>query len=189
MLLVLTDQERRGRGREVEGLRDPFQASGDCKTEETVSETDRPMEQTLEISMTPTTNPTPQDKGGEMLQNEFEAWMASSNYPEIADIALERLPDGTYKSQLTFAAWQAWQGAHNNMHSTLTEETALLKERVRVLTVELRRRAFQWADPTPNQPDLMLCTVCRTKWYPDHERHADDCVARLHTTPEAGESK
>ncbi len=39
----------------------------------------------------------------------FEEWMASSNYPEIADIALEKLPDGNYKSQLTFAGWQGWQ--------------------------------------------------------------------------------
>ncbi len=43
------------------------------------------------------------------LRQRFEEWMASSNYPEIADVALAKLPDGTYKSQLTFAAWQAWK--------------------------------------------------------------------------------
>lgn len=45
----------------------------------------------------------------EKSQTAFEEWMASSNYPEIADIALAKLPDGNYKSQLTYAAWQGWQ--------------------------------------------------------------------------------
>jgi hypothetical protein len=39
----------------------------------------------------------------------FEEWMASSNYPETAELALAKLPDGNYHSQLTFAAWQAWK--------------------------------------------------------------------------------
>lgn len=45
------------------------------------------------------------------MREAFEAWMATSNYPEIADVALRKLPDGEYHSQLTHAAWQAWQGA------------------------------------------------------------------------------
>jgi hypothetical protein len=44
------------------------------------------------------------------LMELFESWMASSNYPEIAAIALEKLPDGNYRSQLTHAAWQGWKG-------------------------------------------------------------------------------
>jgi NTP pyrophosphatase (non-canonical NTP hydrolase) len=43
-------------------------------------------------------------------QPAFESWMASSNYPQIADVTLAKLPDGSYKSQLTFAGWQGWQG-------------------------------------------------------------------------------
>ena len=46
-------------------------------------------------------------------QDAFEAWMASSNYPETAEIALQRDEHGRYKSQLTFAAFEGWKaGAH-----------------------------------------------------------------------------
>lgn len=47
----------------------------------------------------------------EAERDAFEAWMATSNYPEIADVALKRLPDGQYVSQLTHAGWQGWLGA------------------------------------------------------------------------------
>lgn len=50
-------------------------------------------------------------------QATFEEWMASSDYPEIADVALAKLPNGDYRSQLTFAAWQGWQGASRHRPS------------------------------------------------------------------------
>ncbi len=43
------------------------------------------------------------------IQIAFEEWMASSNYPEIAEIALMKDLDGNYRSQLTHAGWQGWQ--------------------------------------------------------------------------------
>lgn len=42
-------------------------------------------------------------------QEAFEGWMASSNYPEIAEVAMAKLLDGNYKSQITYAGWQGWQ--------------------------------------------------------------------------------
>lgn len=49
-------------------------------------------------------------------QDKFEAWMASCIYPdqETADAALERMPNGEYKYQITLAAWLGWRGAINN---------------------------------------------------------------------------
>lgn len=56
------------------------------------------------------------------LRERFEAWMASSNYPEIADVAIEKLPDGQYKSQLTFAAYETWKFCHQLLSTIPGEE-------------------------------------------------------------------
>ena len=64
-------------------------------------------------------------------QDAFEGWMATSNYPEVVEIALAKMPDGTYRSQLTFAAWQVWQAREQEitrLRSALTESLEVLKD-------------------------------------------------------------
>lgn len=73
----------------------------------------------------------------ENRQDAFEAWMATGNYPETTDIALKKLPDGQYKSQLTFAAWQGWQGACNILQIALAPTAASATEQASGCEIEV----------------------------------------------------
>lgn len=102
------------------------------------------------------------DKDAARLANaqvEFEAWMATGNYPECTEVALARMPDGSYKSQITFAAWQAWQGAYN----TKVRELTSVVERLRgalgsMLTWFDHPKREEWLNDAAHEG---ACEACR----------------------------
>lgn len=98
-------------------------------------------------------------------QNTFEAWMVSGNYPEIADVALEKLSDGNYKSQLTFAAWQAWQQAARQYRPSIAREDSLRAALFEIQTTRMRPTSFTGKDKVESEWEF----ICRLR---EMARHA-----------------
>lgn len=105
----------------------------------------------------------------------FEEWMASSNYPEIADIALAKLPDGNYRSQLTFAAWQAWQAAIAALSVPALEDMAAVGRSL-METLHDNRASLTWWVCADSPAEIVV--DCLNRIY-DMEREHQTAITAL----------
>jgi hypothetical protein len=77
----------------------------------------------------------------ERIQEEFESWVRTGQFPELNEAVLKKLPDGNYASQITHASWMAWKGANQCgvAHGPVVEE---IKKRLDAAT---RDTGLRWA--------------------------------------------